>query len=134
MRSSQCQSGAAYIRISCGMEFVCGLVIVNRRVVRGFPSRPRCRKTERRMSLKAAEQTSDSPTIDDQADGTGHRYRLEGCWRSANVHGVLRRIDDLSKRSSGGAVVIDLAGLSDVDTAGALLIDRLKKSQEQHGA
>ncbi len=86
------------------------------------------------MSLKAAEQTSDSPTIDDQADGTGHRYRLEGCWRSANVHGVLRRIDDLSKRSSGGAVVIDLAGLSDVDTAGALLIDRLKKSQEQHGA
>jgi phospholipid/cholesterol/gamma-HCH transport system permease protein len=86
------------------------------------------------MSLKEAEHKADSPTIDDQADGSGHRYRLEGNWRSAGIHGVLRRIDDLSKRSSGGAVVIDLAGLSDVDTAGALLIRRLKTSQEAHGA
>lgn len=47
---------------------------------------------------------------------------------------MLRRIDDLSKRSSGGNVVIDLSGLSDVDTAGALLIRRLKLSQEKHEA
>ncbi|NLR96290.1 STAS domain-containing protein [Rhizobium sp. P38BS-XIX] len=86
------------------------------------------------MSLKAAEQKSDAPRIDDEADGSGHRYRLEGNWRSANVHGVLRQIEQLSKRSAGGEVVIDLSDLSDVDTAGALLIRRLKMSQEAHGA
>ena len=84
--------------------------------------------------MKAAEQKSDAPRIDDEADGSGHRYRLEGNWRSANVHGVLRQIEQLSKRSSGGDVVIDLSDLSDVDTAGALLIRRLKMSQEAHGA
>lgn len=86
------------------------------------------------MSLKAAEQKSDAPRIDDEADGNGHRYRLEGNWRSAHVHGVLRQIEQLSKRSAGGEVVIDLSDLSDVDTAGALLIRRLKVSQEAHGA
>ncbi|MBN8951586.1 MULTISPECIES: ABC transporter permease [unclassified Rhizobium] len=86
------------------------------------------------MSLKAAEQSSDAPKIDDAPEGAGHRYRLEGNWRSANVHGVLRQIEQLSKRSSGGEVVIDLSGLSDVDTAGALLIRRLKESQEAHKA
>ncbi|PST19014.1 organic solvent ABC transporter permease [Rhizobium sp. JAB6] len=86
------------------------------------------------MSLKAAEQRSDAPKIDDAPEGAGHRYRLEGNWRSANVHGVLRQIEQLSKRSSGGDVVIDLSGLSDVDTAGALLIRRLKESQEAHKA
>ncbi|KAA0697593.1 MlaE family lipid ABC transporter permease subunit [Neorhizobium sp. P12A] len=86
------------------------------------------------MSLKAAEQNSDSLTIDDRADGSGHRYRLEGNWRSSYIHGVLRRIDDLSKRTSGGSVVIDLSGLTGLDTAGALLIHRLKVSQEKHGA
>ena len=86
------------------------------------------------MSLKAAEQKSDAPRIDEEPDGNGHRYRLEGNWRSANVHGVLRLIEQLSKRSAGGEVVIDLSDLSDVDTAGALLIRRLKVSQEAHGA
>ena len=86
------------------------------------------------MSLKAAEQKSDAPRIDEEPDGNGHRYRLEGNWRSANVHGVLRQIEQLSKRSAGGEVVIDLSDLSDVDTAGALLIRRLKVSQEAHGA
>ncbi|MFS8048936.1 ABC transporter permease [Rhizobium sp. BR 314] len=86
------------------------------------------------MSLKAAEQKTDAPRIDDEGDGRGHRYRLEGNWRSANVHGVLRQIEQLSKRSAGGDVVIDLSALSDVDTAGALLIRRLKMSQEAHGA
>ena len=50
------------------------------------------------------------------------------------MHGVLRQIEQLSKRSAGGEVVIDLSDLSDVDTAGALLIRRLKVSQETHGA
>lgn len=86
------------------------------------------------MSSKAAEKTVDAPTIEDQADGSGHRYRLTGNWRSANIHGVLRRIDDLSKRTSGGEISIDLSEVSDVDTAGALLIRRLKESQEKHGA
>jgi phospholipid/cholesterol/gamma-HCH transport system permease protein len=84
--------------------------------------------------LKAAEQRPDAPVIDDEPDGEGHRYRLEGNWRSGHVHGVLRRIDQLTKRTSGGQVVIDLSDLSDVDTAGALLIRRLKSSQEEHGA
>ncbi|HEY0124831.1 MAG TPA: ABC transporter permease [Rhizobium sp.] len=86
------------------------------------------------MSLKAAVQKPDAPRIDDEPDGSGHRYRLEGNWRSANIHGVLRRIDQLTTRSGGGRLVIDLSGLSDVDTAGALLIRRLKESQEAHGA
>jgi phospholipid/cholesterol/gamma-HCH transport system permease protein len=86
------------------------------------------------MSLKAADHQPDSPGINDQADGAGHRYRLEGSWRSASIHGVLRHIDDLSKERSGGKIVIDLSGLSDVDTAGALLIRRLKERQEEHGA
>ena len=91
-------------------------------------------RRERRMSLKAVEQKPDAPRIDDEPDGSGHRYRLEGNWRSANVHGVLRRIDELTTRNSGGSVVIDLSDLVDVDTAGALLIRRLKESQEAHGA
>jgi phospholipid/cholesterol/gamma-HCH transport system permease protein len=86
------------------------------------------------MSLSVAAHIPDAPTIDDEADGSGHRYRLAGNWRSASIHGVLRRIDDLSKRTSGGEVVIDLSGLSDVDTAGVLLIRRLKLSQEAHHA
>jgi phospholipid/cholesterol/gamma-HCH transport system permease protein len=86
------------------------------------------------MSLSVAEHIPDAPTIDDEADGDGHRYKLAGNWRSASIHGVLRRIDDLSKRTSGGEVVIDLSGLSDVDTAGVLLIRRLKISQEAHHA
>jgi phospholipid/cholesterol/gamma-HCH transport system permease protein len=86
------------------------------------------------MSLSVAEHIPDAPTIDDEADGAGHRYKLAGNWRSASIHGVLRRIDDLSKRTSGGDVVIDLSGLSDVDTAGVLLIRRLKLSQESHNA
>ena len=86
------------------------------------------------MSLKVAEQKPDAPRIDDEPDGSGHRYRLEGNWRSAHVHGVLRQIDQLTKRRGGGQVVIDLSDLSDVDTAGALLIRRLQESQEAHGA
>ncbi|MBB5573666.1 MULTISPECIES: ABC transporter permease [Rhizobium] len=85
------------------------------------------------MSLKAAEQSPDAPRIDDEPDGNGHRYRLEGNWRSANVHGVLRQIDQLTKQHGGDHVVIDLSDLSDVDTAGALLIRRLRESQEAHG-
>ncbi|MDL2405647.1 ABC transporter permease [Rhizobium calliandrae] len=85
------------------------------------------------MSLNAAEQITDAPRIDDEPDGSGRRYRLEGNWRSANVHGVLRQLDQLTKQRSNGQVVIDLSDLSDVDTAGALLIRRLKESQEAHG-
>ncbi|MDL2400600.1 ABC transporter permease [Rhizobium mayense] len=85
------------------------------------------------MSLNAAEQTTDAPRIDDGPDGSGRRYRLEGNWRSANVHGVLRHLDQLTKQRGEGQLVIDLSDLSDVDTAGALLIRRLKESQEAHG-
>ena len=86
------------------------------------------------MSLKAADQQSDSPAIDDQAEGAAHRYRLEGNWRSASVHSVLRSIGDICKQPGSGKVVIDLSGVTDIDTAGALLVHQLRESRQKHGA
>ncbi|MBB3966590.1 phospholipid/cholesterol/gamma-HCH transport system permease protein [Rhizobium metallidurans] len=57
---------------------------------------------------------------------------LEGNWRSANIHLVLKDFDKLSARK-GGNLTIDLSGITDIDTAGVWLLCRLRKQVESAG-
>jgi phospholipid/cholesterol/gamma-HCH transport system permease protein len=70
--------------------------------------------------------------VDDQANGSGTRVLLEGNWRSANIHLVLKDFEKLHGDNKG-ALTLDLSGITDIDTAGVWLLCRLKKQVEEAG-
>lgn len=70
--------------------------------------------------------------MDDQADGSGQRVRLQGNWRSAYIHLVLRDFEKLLQKKTGD-LTVDLSEISEIDTAGIWLLCRLKKQEEAGG-
>ncbi|WP_454849649.1 MlaE family lipid ABC transporter permease subunit [Rhizobium binxianense] len=82
--------------------------------------------------LKSEKSNAASLHVDDQADGSGQHVRLEGNWRSANLHLVLRDFERLSRQRAGD-MTLDLSQVTDIDTAGIWLLCRLKKEEEAAG-
>lgn len=82
--------------------------------------------------LKSENRNAASLHVDDQANGSGARVHLEGSWRSANIHFILRDFDQLSARTAG-ELTLDLSGISEIDTAGVWLLCRLRKQVEDAG-
>ncbi len=70
--------------------------------------------------------------MDDQADGRERRVRLEGNWRSAYIHLVLRDFEKISAWQDGD-LTVDLSDITDIDTAGVWLLCRLKQQEEAAG-
>ncbi|TCL73508.1 MlaE family lipid ABC transporter permease subunit [Rhizobium sp. BK251] len=82
--------------------------------------------------MNSAKSNAASLQIDGQPDGPGTHVRLEGSWRSANIHGVLRKVDELARRRDGD-LTLDLSGISEIDTAGVWIVSRLKEGEEAKG-
>ncbi len=82
--------------------------------------------------LKSETRNAASLHVDDQSHGAGQLVHIEGNWRSANLHLVLRDFDKLAAGRSG-EVTLDLSGVTDIDTAGVWLLCRLKKQVEGAG-
>ena len=82
--------------------------------------------------LNAENRNAASLQVDDQADGSGQRVRLQGNWRSAYIHLVLRDFEKLLQNKTGD-LTVDLSDISDIDTAGIWLLCRLKKEEEAAG-
>ncbi|WP_181459356.1 MlaE family lipid ABC transporter permease subunit [Rhizobium sp.] len=82
--------------------------------------------------LKSENRNAASLHVDDQAHGSDTLVHLEGNWRSANIHLVLKDFDKLSAHK-GGNLTLDLSGITDIDTAGVWLLCRLKKQVEDAG-
>lgn len=57
---------------------------------------------------------------------------LQGNWRSAYIHLVLRDFEKLLQKKTGD-LTVDLSDVSDIDTAGIWLLCRLKKQEEAGG-
>ncbi len=82
--------------------------------------------------LKSEPRNAASLHVDDQANGSEVHAHLEGNWRSANIHFVLKDFEKLTARDSR-SVTLDLSQISDIDTAGVWLLCRLKKQVESAG-
>ena len=82
--------------------------------------------------LKSETRNAASLHVDDQTHGSGQRVHIEGNWRSANLHLVLRDFEKLTAGRSG-EVTLDLSGVTEIDTAGVWLLCRLKKQVEGAG-
>ncbi|WP_179038867.1 MlaE family lipid ABC transporter permease subunit [Rhizobium leguminosarum] len=82
--------------------------------------------------LNAENRNAASLDVDDQADGSGQRVRLQGNWRSAYIHLVLRDFEKLLQKKTGD-LTVDLSEISEIDTAGIWLLCRLKKQEEAGG-
>ncbi|WP_222010547.1 MlaE family lipid ABC transporter permease subunit [Rhizobium laguerreae] len=82
--------------------------------------------------LNAENRNAASLDVNDQADGSGQRVRLQGNWRSAYIHLVLRDFDKLLQKKTGD-LTVDLSDISEIDTAGIWLLCRLKKQEEAGG-
>ncbi|MGO7832958.1 MlaE family lipid ABC transporter permease subunit [Rhizobium johnstonii] len=82
--------------------------------------------------LNAENRNAASLQVDDQADGSVQRVRLQGNWRSAYIHLVLRDFEKLLQKKTGD-LTVDLSEISEIDTAGIWLLCRLKKQEEAGG-
>ncbi|WP_208856435.1 MlaE family lipid ABC transporter permease subunit [Rhizobium mesoamericanum] len=82
--------------------------------------------------LKSETRNAASLHVDDQTHGSGRLVHIEGNWRSANLHLVLREFEKLTAGQIG-EVTLDLSGVTDIDTAGVWLLCRLKKQVEGAG-
>ncbi len=58
--------------------------------------------------------------------------RLQGNWRSAYIHLVLRDFEKLLQKKTGD-LTVDLSDIAEIDTAGIWLLCRLKKQEEAGG-
>ncbi|TAU91572.1 STAS domain-containing protein, partial [Rhizobium leguminosarum] len=81
--------------------------------------------------LNAENRNAASLDVDDQADGSGQRVRLQGNWRSAYIHLVLRDFEKLLQKKTGD-LTVDLSEISEIDTAGIWLLCRLKTVSYTH--
>lgn len=61
--------------------------------------------------------------LDEAGEGGRPVYRLTGDWRSASVHLVTQRLDEMSAKG-GSSATVDLSNITALDTAGAWIIHR----------
>lgn len=116
------------------MEIISGSVILTRRADGEIPESVRLQQVLRdTIVLNSDNSSTASLHVDDRTDDSGSVAHLEGSWRSADIHKVLRPLEELEKRNGKGDLTLDLSGISEIDTAGAWLISRLRKDQESKG-
>jgi len=76
---------------------------------------------------KASATDSRAPNID-LAERDDTRYvTLSGRWVSQSVHLVDNKMRQLENAETGHSIIIDMSGVSGLDTAGAWLVERLRQ-------
>ena len=74
-----------------------------------------------------------APRIEERRDGTRTLLTLSGVWNTRSVHLVDARMRALGSGPSEGELVIDIAEVARLDTAGAWLIERLAAARQAAG-
>jgi phospholipid/cholesterol/gamma-HCH transport system permease protein len=67
------------------------------------------------------------PNVVTTSGGSVQRLHLSGEWTSSHATELETLVADIPSRVGTGSVALDLAGVSRVDTVGALLLDRLRR-------
>lgn len=73
------------------------------------------------------------PNVVTTSGGTAQRLHLSGEWTSSHATELEALVADIPSRIGAGSVALDLAGVSRVDTVGALLLDRLRRGIAEVG-
>ena len=79
------------------------------------------------MDFDAApvRSTAARPTLSVESGGAGVRVVLGGDWTIRTVGEIEAQVDEAAAGPGRGAAEIDVSAIAQVDTAGAMLIDRL---------
>jgi len=88
-------------------------------------------RVNRQADFSASNKPADFSV---EEDGKGVRLVLEGDWRHSSVAGADKKLHAFSADDGSRPVVIDMSGITDIDTAGAWLIQRLKGELSGSGA
>lgn len=75
-----------------------------------------------------------APAVAVREEGARGIWTLSGVWNTRSVHLVDERMRELAEISTATDILIDISGVSGMDTAGAWLIERLASSRKAAGA
>jgi phospholipid/cholesterol/gamma-HCH transport system permease protein len=91
--------------------------------------------TNEAADASAADLRRDEiPRISETGDARALAVTLGGAWTTRSVTAVDEAVDGLAAREGVARLLIDLSGVTRMDTAGAWLIDRLAAAQRAAGA
>ena len=92
------------------------------------------------MLTKDADEASDNrraggdqPRVDVREEARRSVWALSGVWNTRSVHLVDAQMRELETAAARGGIVLDLSGVSRMDTAGAWLIERLAAARRAGG-
>ncbi|THV10950.1 ABC transporter permease [Rhizobium rhizophilum] len=71
--------------------------------------------------------------IEDQPDGNGRLIRLVGLWKNNSLSAIIKSAGPLVDDKDARSDIIDLSGVSGMDTAGAWLIRRFVTERREQG-
>jgi phospholipid/cholesterol/gamma-HCH transport system permease protein len=86
------------------------------------------------MTVASSQSTPMRAVLASQQEGDQRVIALAGHWTLANLRDAERAIDSMAPLRRQGVTCLDLSGLTGLDTAGALLIERLIRSLRADGA
>ena len=75
-----------------------------------------------------------APLVEEREEGARAVWALSGVWNTRSVHLVDTQMRTLESSDTSTDVVIDITGVSRLDTAGAWLIERLAAAKQSQGA
>jgi len=84
-------------------------------------------------TLNPVEPDNARIEIEDQPDGTGRLIRLVGLWKNNTLSALIKSAGPLVDDKDARSDIIDLSGVSGMDTAGAWLIRRFVTERREQG-
>jgi phospholipid/cholesterol/gamma-HCH transport system permease protein len=84
-------------------------------------------------TLNPVEPDNARIEIEDQPDGTGRLIRLVGLWKNNSLSALIKSAGPLVDDKDARSDIIDLSGVSGMDTAGAWLIRRFVTERREQG-
>ena len=87
-----------------------------------------------RADVPAGQTASPPPRIVRSASADSERLVLSGDWRHAAISGVYGKMLEIQSRLSGTSLDINLAEVSNFDTAGAWLVRKMMTAAQARGA
>lgn len=84
-------------------------------------------------TLNPVEPDNARIEIEDQPDGTGRLIRLVGLWKNHSLSALIKSAGPLVDDKDARSDIIDLSGVSGMDTAGAWLIRRFVTERREQG-
>jgi len=93
------------------------------------------------LGKERTEASKDGPAVREHAPAVAVHEEsgrvvvmLSGVWNTRSVHLVDKELRALERQPGGGEAIIDIAGVTRMDTAGAWLIERLAAARRAAGA